>query len=355
MTSFIRYKVDLRLLAVILLLAFTHKGMARDYMSVGDGGSGVPPTEAVPPTVGDPVTDGFKTSIGITKNVGEGIIGLEGLTGVPSYMGSVVSGVGNTADALIHADNCIEGNSNVPCVKAANSTIQAIKNGTTAVVGKTPSYLGGAANAADILTTGYEISDAWSRGDQGEVFSKSFDAGEKTLDIGISATYPPAGYAKNVADAACNMAAGKSCLKLTVEANAEANAKLLREGIVVSPSGGGAYFSPELKAAFDEERLSKFKQLQDDNRRAEEHRQRQIADKASMANNNQQTNQGFYDVLTTFANTAVQMQQMKKQTSSPSQSSPATVSQSCNKTFSTPDGCHPGHDEGSHPGGCHCG
>lgn len=324
MKSRIDLKYGLRLLAVISLLAFAHNGMAREFAYVGEGGGGVPPAEAVPTAGGDPVTDGFKTSIGLTKNAGKVITGLEGLAGVPNYTGSVVSGVGNAADALIHGAECIEGNSNVPCVKAANSTIQAIKNGTTAVVGKTPSYLGRGAKAADILTTGYEASDAWSRGDQGEVFSKGFDAGEKLLDIGISATYRPAGYAKNAADAACNMAAGKSCLKLTVEANAEANAKLLQEGIVFSPYSGNVYLSPKLKAAFDEERLSKFKQLQDDNRRAEENRQRQIAEKASMANNNQQTNQGFYDVLTTFANTAAQIQQMKQQsTTAPSPSSGA--------------------------------
>lgn len=28
---------------------------------------------------------------------------------------------------------------------------------------------------------------------------------------------------------------------------------------------------------------------------------------------------------------------------------------SASKTFNTKDGCHPGHDETSHPGGCHCG
>lgn len=133
----------------------------------------------------------------------------------------------------------------------------------------------------------------------------------------------------------CNMAAGKSCLKVTVEANAQANANMMEIGCVISPSSGDVLCSPALRASLEEERRLKFQQVQDENRRAQEFRQREIAEKASMADNNQQTNQDIYDVLTTAANTAAQMQEMQQM-----QNNPVGVNDGCLTPFVAYGGCN---------------
>jgi len=62
------------------------------------------------------------------------------------------------------------------------------------------------------------------------------------------------------------------------------------------------------------------------------------------------------DPMMTILSTVLAAQVAGKQAASADAGSAKGTGASCpKKAFSTPDGCHPGHDEKAHPGGCFCG
>jgi hypothetical protein len=61
------------------------------------------------------------------------------------------------------------------------------------------------------------------------------------------------------------------------------------------------------------------------------------------------------DAMSTLVNGLLAIQAAKVAASADGGNAKAAGATCPKKAFSTPDGCHPGHDEKAHPGGCYCG
>ncbi len=108
-------------------------------------------------------------------------------------------------------------------------------------------------------------------------------------------------------------------------------------GVFFAPTKlGNGELPPKLRQQRDakQQEFDKISQQnkQEAERKVEENRQTSAAPQES---------ENIYDALNIFVNTAAQIQQMEEQTNV---SAPQTAG-----------GCHSGHDEGAHPGGCHDG
>lgn len=349
--------IFLRLLVVIPLLAFSHIGVAGDYIS---GGGGVPPSAAtdasaasnssIPPTSGyDAIVDGVKTGADKLKNGGKAISGYGTLVGNTdtSFGGKGVSAIGGIVKGGIEFTECLE-TPGISCGKSASSTAKGLID-MAEMGSKVPGPVKTIVTVGDIAVTGTESVIAIKDGDPDKALSKAADTSEKLFDVGLTVVSPPLGVAKGVADAACNIAAGKSCLKVkTQKVEAWEQEGIMHNAIVFS---GGQMVMPMPKDGDDflgmqksSSNLSEFDKMSQQNK-LEAEKKKQAVVEAEVAKQTflaKQEGPNISDFLNIVSDVYLQ------------QSNKAGASQSCNKVYNTPDGCHPGHDEKAHAGGCRC-
>ena len=321
---------------------------------------------AVPSSINS-IKNDFKTSAEITKNIGEGVSSVGKIlnsdsSGGAKYFGGGIQATGSVLSLVYDGDKCLKTHELDSCADGLKDMAGATKGMAEGVEGlgtiKAVPAVGQIYNTVNVGSSIVKGVDAYYRGDDAGVLNHSFDVVEKSFDIGLSATLPPAGLAKGLMDSACNIASGKSCANLAVEEQVKV-AKEYYDSTgcvkVVSWDEGFIQCDERKVEQIDNEkrlnRLANYSEYQKENGVLQNQQRTQANRSDSIASDDN----GFVELLGIVGASldAYQTQASQHKNNKNSQSGSSSSCQ--NKPYNTPDGCHPGHDEARHPGGCYCG
>lgn len=209
----------LRLLVVIPLLVFSHKGMAREFAYVGEGGGGVIASETVPATNGGkmPSTSATisvpQTSATVPNSnsnvppLGNADAGaaVKKFAGNINDLGEMVGAVnekgGNSANAagnffktVAESGECVDGKTE-SCAKALESATKTAISAASVASNAVPESIKVIPTVIDMKNDSNDAMNAFYRGDSDEGVTKIMEFTQKSVGIGLAAASAPAAVA----------------------------------------------------------------------------------------------------------------------------------------------------------------
>ena len=308
------------------------------------------------------VTNDFKSYSDKANHTGNITSSASKLKGGGGTYGAVLSGTGAAVALPLNLNDCINKDLE-SCADLSKNSADVMNAGHDVLVGtrsiKSVPVIGHIYNAVD-------IGSSAAIGDYVDVIDKSFS-------IGLNAVAPPLGLIKGIADSACDIAYGNSCTKLGIEAQAKADQNSYdATGCFNTLDRFGNSFwtcddqkGKEINANKQKEReltaetrRKQFEEIEQKNEQAAQiKREYQLSASQEAVNTNNENDFNLIADVFSAVVTGIAEAEKQNQTRHPNSSSLSAggAGGACvQRVFETPDGCHPNHDEASHPRGCKC-
>lgn len=293
--------------------------------------------------------DEFKDNTKTTSQIGKAISAggeLANSTGA-KYLGSGLKATSSGLKAINSTSSCADNVNAIDCsdsVKDISNTIKAGSDGVKSLGGKSNPVVSKFNKKINVGSTLVKAQEAYQRGDQKMFREHLSDSVDHLVSI-------PMGPIKDLADTACEVRSGKRCIQGYLDSRDDVLRDQYNETGCIDYGGMDVCY-PGKQKEIRNKRYEEFNNMLVENEKDQAKIRQEAQGDQKQSSPKNDDGAVFFDLVGVVLNGVIDNEVKKAESKQQAQSSGSNCQP---KTFNTPDGCHPGHDENSHPGGCHCG